>query len=415
MRVLVTGMGGEMGTRVAQLLEARTEVDEIVGCDFVPPRRRLRRAEFRRINPHHRERLRDFVTDFAPTHVAHFGVYEPASRSTPAPGGQAHRAHHDGGALGRGPRRRARVRRGAERTRDLRRQSMASTCATVPDESVPPAPTSPFGASLLQVETVAAGLRHRHGIERRRTAVCAGRRFARAEPARTVAASAGGAGRRVRRPAVLAAASRRCRAGDGGGDVRVVRRSGERRRPGRDEPVAGGASRWPRAAYRCCRRSGQRRRRWSSSSARRSPRMLSSCCATAASVPAGARSTSSASSVLVRRSRCCRSCSTGPRSFRSPAAGDGSMSPRGARPTVGRGTRSKRLPEKASGGRDVCVIRRRVRARLGPRARGTVAAHVRAPPRSGALRARSLRTRPAALRPLRADAREDRARRRHRR
>ena len=37
MRVLVTGMGGELGTRVAQLLEARTDVDEIVGVDFVPP------------------------------------------------------------------------------------------------------------------------------------------------------------------------------------------------------------------------------------------------------------------------------------------------------------------------------------------------------------------------------------------
>ena len=29
---------------------------------------------------------------------------------------------------------------------------------------MPPAPTSPFGTSLLQVETVAAGLRHRHGV-----------------------------------------------------------------------------------------------------------------------------------------------------------------------------------------------------------------------------------------------------------
>src|SRR4051794_29128570 len=82
-RVLVTGMGGELGTRVAQLLEARRDVGEIAGCDFVPPRRRLRRAEFRRIDPRRRERLRDFVLEFAPTHVAHFGVYEPASRLAP--------------------------------------------------------------------------------------------------------------------------------------------------------------------------------------------------------------------------------------------------------------------------------------------------------------------------------------------
>ena len=63
MRVLVTGMGGELGTRVAQLLEERSEVHEIVGVDFVPPRRRLRRSEFRRVDPRDREKLTELVTD----------------------------------------------------------------------------------------------------------------------------------------------------------------------------------------------------------------------------------------------------------------------------------------------------------------------------------------------------------------
>ena len=47
-RVLITGMGGELGTRVAQLIEQRSWAGEVVGVDFVPPRRRLRRAVFHR-------------------------------------------------------------------------------------------------------------------------------------------------------------------------------------------------------------------------------------------------------------------------------------------------------------------------------------------------------------------------------
>jgi len=80
MRVLVTGMGGELGTRVAQLLEERDEVSEIAGFDIWPPRRRLRRSEFHRIEPHDQERITEFVHDFAPEIVIHYGVYEPDSR-----------------------------------------------------------------------------------------------------------------------------------------------------------------------------------------------------------------------------------------------------------------------------------------------------------------------------------------------
>ena len=77
MRLLITGMGGELGTRVAQLLETNREVDEIAGLDVDPPRRRLRRAEFHRINPRDRTRSVAFVRAFDPEVVVHLGIYEP--------------------------------------------------------------------------------------------------------------------------------------------------------------------------------------------------------------------------------------------------------------------------------------------------------------------------------------------------
>ena len=73
-RVLVTGMGGELGTRVAQLIEAHDWAADIVGVDFVPPRRRLRRAVFRRIDPRDADRLASFVAEYPPQVVAHSRV-----------------------------------------------------------------------------------------------------------------------------------------------------------------------------------------------------------------------------------------------------------------------------------------------------------------------------------------------------
>lgn len=161
MRVLITGMGGELGTRAAQLLEDCSEVTEIAGVDFVPPRRRLRRSEFHRIDPRNREKLAAFATEFAPTAVAHFGVYEPGSRLDPNVAARYTRACAIA-ALG-----------GAARAGQLERIALRSGVQVygrgrgrpgVPDEDAPVAPTTPFGRSLVAVETVAVGIGRRHDI-----------------------------------------------------------------------------------------------------------------------------------------------------------------------------------------------------------------------------------------------------------
>jgi UDP-glucose 4-epimerase len=160
-RVLVTGMGGELGTRVAQLIEAREWATEIVGVDFVPPRRRLRRAQFRRIDPRDGDRLAAFVEEFSPHVVAHFGVYEPASRMTPA----SARERTDSctsatlaAASCTGALEYVVLRSGLEV------YGPPSARVSVPDEDAVPAPTTPYGRSLLSVEAAAKGVALRCGV-----------------------------------------------------------------------------------------------------------------------------------------------------------------------------------------------------------------------------------------------------------
>ncbi|MCZ7528149.1 MAG: NAD-dependent epimerase/dehydratase family protein [Acidimicrobiia bacterium] len=157
-RVLVTGMGGHLGTRVAQLLEERSDVGEILGIDFVPPRRRLRRSAFRRIDPRDRDRLEEAVLDFAPTAVAHFGVYEPGARSSFRSAVERTHACTVGtlGAAARaGSLERVAVRSGIEV------YGRGAGRPLVPDEDAPLAPTTPYGHLCIEVESVAAGLHRR--------------------------------------------------------------------------------------------------------------------------------------------------------------------------------------------------------------------------------------------------------------
>jgi UDP-glucose 4-epimerase len=154
-RILITGMGGELGTRVAQLVEQRPWADDVMGVDFVPPRRRLRRAEFRRIDPRDRDRLAAFVQDYAPTILAHFGVYEPASRMTPASANE--RTELCTIATLSAAARAGRLQYVVVRS-GLEVYGPRTAYASVPDEEFVPDPRTPFGRSLLKVEAVAKGI-----------------------------------------------------------------------------------------------------------------------------------------------------------------------------------------------------------------------------------------------------------------
>ncbi|MGH9247087.1 MAG: NAD-dependent epimerase/dehydratase family protein [Acidimicrobiales bacterium] len=148
-RVLITGMGSELGTRVANLLEADESI-EVVGVDSDPPRRRIRRAGFFRIDPLDRVRLSNLVHEVDPTALVHAGVFEPNARVGPGPAASWTEAlgattfdsvEQLGGSLER-----VVVRSGIEVYGRHRGG------ATRPDETAPRDPTSPFGRTLAGLE-----------------------------------------------------------------------------------------------------------------------------------------------------------------------------------------------------------------------------------------------------------------------
>lgn len=152
-RVLLTGMGGELGTHVTNTLEADPTVDEIVGVDIDPPRGRIPRAHFHLADPRDRDRTVAIVRDLEPTALIHLGVYEPGARVSvhDAPSINDASAIVALGAAAQSPSlERIVVRSGIEVYGRPRGGPQK------PDELVPAAPTTPWARSLARVEEMAA-------------------------------------------------------------------------------------------------------------------------------------------------------------------------------------------------------------------------------------------------------------------
>jgi UDP-glucose 4-epimerase len=153
-RVLISGMGGELGSLVASLVEGQPWAGRIAGLDLDPPRRRLRRAEFHLIHPTDVERTRRLAAEFKPEILIHLGVYEPDARAsaseaaewTPTLAESVLLAAAETGHLES-----IVVRSGVE--------VYGRRCGTVaPTESDELRPTSPFGRQVHAVEEMARSI-----------------------------------------------------------------------------------------------------------------------------------------------------------------------------------------------------------------------------------------------------------------
>jgi UDP-glucose 4-epimerase len=148
-RVLVTGMGGQLGSLVAAELEKEPWVGTIVGIDADPPRRRLHRSEFHLIEPNDASRTRAVIEALDPHVLVHLAVWEPDARVSPSLAERHTReaAHSIFSAARECPSlQHVVVRSGIEV------YGRGGHRRDVPDETAPTAPTSQYGRMLVQVE-----------------------------------------------------------------------------------------------------------------------------------------------------------------------------------------------------------------------------------------------------------------------
>jgi UDP-glucose 4-epimerase len=160
-RVFVSGVGGELGTTIAGLLEDESWVGELSGIDADPPRHRLQRTIFHRMHPDEHDRIVETIAAFNPHVVVHVGVWEPDARAAPhAAATLTDQAATSilGAAAECSALEHVVVRSGIEI------YGRARGALTRPSESAPIAPTSDWGRTVAAIEHTAAKLGQRVGV-----------------------------------------------------------------------------------------------------------------------------------------------------------------------------------------------------------------------------------------------------------
>jgi UDP-glucose 4-epimerase len=154
-------MGGELGSRVAKLLEDEPWVGSLEGIGVDPPRPRLRRAVFHRIVAGEHERTVAEITRFNPHVVVHIAVWEPYSRAAPA---TARQLTDDAAISILGAAAECRALESIIVRSGLSVYGRRRNSVTRPDERVAPQPTSEYGRTLLDIEQTARSIGDRVGV-----------------------------------------------------------------------------------------------------------------------------------------------------------------------------------------------------------------------------------------------------------
>lgn len=157
----MSGVGGELGTLVASLLEAEPWVGALAGIDVDPPRRRLQATTYHRIHPDEHDRIVETVLDFDPHVLVHVGVWEPDARAAPQLAATLtdHAATSILGAAAECPSLECVIVRSGIEIYGRSRGSL-----TRPDEFAPLQPTSEWGHTVADIERTAASVADRVGV-----------------------------------------------------------------------------------------------------------------------------------------------------------------------------------------------------------------------------------------------------------